>query len=288
MNRPNRSAALTANSYGKSKVRLTKVIRRGALHDVLEMAVDIRLEGDFAASYTDGDNTRVVATDSMKNTVYVLAKETDFSDIDAFATTLARHFVTTYSQVDAAEVAIEQTMMDRIGVDGQPHDHAFTLGRGDRRTCRCRVESDGAILFWGGVRGLEVLKSAGSQFVAFVEDRYRTLPDSTDRIFATSVDAEWRFSGLPSEATAAYAAIRSAMLACFAENESLAVQQTLLEMGEAALDACSAIDRVEMELPNQHRVPFDLKPFGLENPAEIFVPTDEPYGLIAGVVERAS
>ncbi|MEO0586252.1 MAG: factor-independent urate hydroxylase [Planctomycetota bacterium] len=283
-----RSAQLTRNSYGKSKVRLTKVVRRGDVHDVLEMSVNVHLEGDFAASYTDGDNTRVVATDSMKNTVYVLARETDFADIDAFAVALASHFVTTYTQVSAAEIAIEQTMFDRIPVDGTPHDHAFTSGRNDRRTCRCRLEDGGSPLCCGGVTGLEVLKSAGSEFVKFVDDRYRTLPDTTDRIFATSIDATWRFAERPSDPSGAFAAIRDAMLSCFSVNHSLAVQQTLLEMGEAALAACPEIDRVDMTLPNQHRVPFDLKPFGLDNPAEIFVPMDEPYGRISGRVERSA
>lgn len=278
---------LTANSYGKSRVRLTKVIRHGERHDVLEMSIDITLEGDFAASYTDGNNRLVVATDSMKNTVYVLARETDFYCIDDFANVLATHFVGTYAQVSSAEVTIQQTMFDRAPKDGGDHDHAFVGGRQDMRTCRVRVDQGSNPERYGGLTGLVVLKSAGSAFIDFVTDRFRTLPDTTERIFATTVDAEWRVSDPKVDATATYDFVRAAMVACFAEHQSLAVQQTLLEMGRAALAAAPAIDRVNLVMPNQHRIPFNLEPFGLDNPAMIFMPTDEPAGLIEGTVERS-
>src|SRR5438105_15803604 len=90
---------LSANSYGKSEIRLTKVVRNGPRHELLEFDVAIQLTGDFAASYTAGDNTKVVATDSMKNTVYVLAKENEFASPEQFAVILAEHFPRTYPQV---------------------------------------------------------------------------------------------------------------------------------------------------------------------------------------------
>ncbi len=286
---------LTHNAYGKSRVRLTKVLRpprspSHGRHDVLEMAVSISLEGDFAASYTAGDNRNIIATDSQKNTVYVLARETEFDCIDVFAVTLARHFVDTYPQVDAADVAIEQTLFDRIPVSGEPHAHAFTGGRVERRTARCRVARGGEVQRWGGIAGLVVLKSAGSEFHGFVDDRYRTLPDTTERIFATTVDAAWSFDNGehdPADATDTYDAIRPALLTTFATHHSLAVQQTLLEMGRAALDASPMITKIDLSMPNQHRIPFDLGPFGLDNPAMVFVPTDEPAGQITGTVERS-
>ncbi|MEM7576768.1 MAG: factor-independent urate hydroxylase [Planctomycetota bacterium] len=281
------SAKLSANSYGKSRVRLTKVIRQGDRHEVLEMSVDITLEGDFEASYTQGDNRSVVATDSMKNTVYVLARETEFDCIDAFAAVLANHFVKTYAQVSAAEIKIGQTMFDRVPQGADVHDHAFVGGRQDQRTCRVRAESGGALRIFGGVAGLVVLKSAGSEFVDFVTDRFRTLPDTTERIFATTIDAEWSVADLEAHATETYDLARSALVSCFADHHSLAVQQTLLEMGKAALGAAPAIERIDLSMPNQHRVPFNLEPFGLDNPAMIFVPTDEPAGQIRGTVERS-
>ncbi len=277
---------LVRHSYGKSRVRLTKVIRDGRRHDVLEMSVDITLEGGFAASYTDGDNRKVVATDSMKNTVYVLARELDFVAIDPFAQALAQHFVATYPQVSAAEISIQQTMLDRIALDGQTHEHAFVGGRRDQRTCRVKVRRGERVEWWGGIAGLVVLKSSGSAFVDFVSDRFRTLPDTTQRIFATTIDASWRFDDAQADASETYAAIRGQLLRCFADRHSLAVQQTLLDMGREALAAAPAIGEITLSMPNQHRIPFNLEPFGLDNPALIFVPTDEPSGQIRGTVAR--
>jgi urate oxidase len=280
-------AVLRQNSYGKSKIRLTKLIRRPHAHDLFELSVDVHLQGDFADSYTAGDNSKIVATDSMKNTVYVLAKEHPFNSIEEFASILARHFVNAYPQVTVANVRIEQTGWTRISVDGRPHPHAFVAGGPERRTCQANLERrSGTLTLSAGINSLAVLKTAGSEFSGFVNDRYRTLKDTRDRIFATSVDAEWLYSGQPNDFNLTYDSIRNALLKTFATHHSLAVQQTLLAMGEAALADCDAITSIKLSMPNNHRIPFDLKPFGLENANDIFVPSDEPHGLITGVVER--
>jgi urate oxidase len=274
---------LAHNSYGKSSVRLTKVVRRQKRHELLEMSVDIELQGDFTASYTEGDNSKVVATDSMKNTVYVVAKENDFDSIEAFALLLSRHFPATYKQVAGATVTIRQPAWDRIPIDGAPHSHAFVAGGEELRVCTAGTKP---FHLTGGLTGLKVLKTTGSEFADFVTDRYRTLKDTRDRIMATSVNAEWIYNADKTDFNAVYAAVRLAMLKTFAAHHSLAVQQTLLAMGDAVLNACPQIESIKLELPNLHRIPFDLTPFGLKNQNDIFIPVDEPYGLITGVVKR--
>jgi urate oxidase len=274
-------ASLEQNAYGKSSIRLTRVLR-GHRHNLLEMSVDILLHGDFAGSYTKGDNSTVIATDSMKNTVYVLAAENNFGSIEDFATLLCAHFKSTYPQVKSATVSISETIWNRIDVEGGSHPHAFVGGNTERRTCRAATNDS----LFGGIMGLQVLKTAQSEFSGFVSDRYRTLKDTTDRIFATTVEAEWKYGSESTDFNSAYFAIRSALLHAFASHHSLAVQQTLLAMGEAALAACSKIESIELKLPNQHRIPFNLEPFGLKNKNEIFVPTDEPFGIITGTVSR--
>ena len=281
-------ARLTSHSYGKSAIRVTKVIRGGGhprRHDLIEMSVKIALEGDFAASYESGDNAKIIATDSMKNTVYVLAKETDFRHVEDFAATLARHFVETYEQVTRATVGIEQANWVRIAHDGRPHEHAFTGGGRDARVCRASY--DGTRLdLTGGLRGLAVLKTTASEFRGFVSDRYRTLKDASDRIFATTVDATWTYAGAGGDYTRLHAATKRVILATFASHHSLAVQQTLLEMGRALLAEFDWIDDVTLEMPNQHRIPANLEPFGLGNDNEVFVATNEPFGVISGTVSR--
>ena len=280
-------ATLMHNAYGKSRVRLTKVVRAGSTHDLFEIDAAVQLEGDFAAAYQDGDNRNVIATDSVKNTVYVLAKENRFASVEEFGLILARHFVATYPQVSQATVELAQASWRRIDVDGKPHGHAFTSAGPQRRYARA-VANRGwpNPVLVGGVRDLQVLKTTGSEWRDFVDDRYRTLKDTRDRIMATKVDAEWTYNTLAGDFAARAAAIDAAILGTFATQHSLGVQQTLLAMGEAALAACDAIDAISFELPNLHRIPFNLEPFGLEFDNDVFVATDEPYGLIKGTVTR--
>jgi urate oxidase len=279
------SARLTANSYGKSDVRVTKVVRRGAVHDVLEFSVDVLLTGDFSRSYTHGDNGSIVATDSMKNTVYVLAKENEFATAEQFAVILAGHFPRTYPQVKSARVEVRQNNWARISVDGRPHDHAFVSGGADLHTA-VATASGGTTAVAGGVQDLLILKTTNSAFKGFVTDRYRTLKDADDRIFATRVTASWDYISARDNFAAVHPRIVEALLTTFARHMSYAVQETMFEMGKAALAASPEISRVSLRLPNKHRIPVNLHPFGLENQNEIFVWTDEPFGDISAVVER--
>jgi urate oxidase len=281
------TATLRHNSYGKSAVRLTKVVRTGKVHELFEITAAIQLEGDFEAAYRDGDNRKVVATDSIKNTVYVLAKENDFKSVEEFALILSRHFVGTYPQVSQATVELTRSSWRRIDVAGKPHDHAFTSAGPQLRYARAAANRGWPQpVLAGGVRGLLVLKTTASEWRDFVDDRYRTLKDTRDRIMATKVDADWTYNTLADDFPARAAAIDDAILTTFATQHSLGVQQTLLAMGEAALAACDAIDSISFELPNLHRIPFNLEPFGLKFENDVFVATDEPYGLIKGTVTR--
>jgi len=277
------SAKLSANTYGKSDIRLTKVIRKGARHELLEFSVDILLSGDFADSYLQGDNSKIVATDSMKNTVYVVAKENDFSSAEAFAILLAEHFPRTYSHVRSATVQIRQTYWNRIPTNGKPHDHAFVCAGPELHTVTAKSRPSSIT---GGLSNLLILKTTNSAFKEFITDRYRTLKDTDDRIFATSVTADWDYTSATVDFPTAHEKLRSALLEVFATHMSYAVQQTMFEMGKAALSACPQIKEIRLVCPNKHRIPVNLAPFGLENKNEIFVWTDEPFGNITATVTR--
>ena len=279
---------LTHNSYGKGDVRLTKVVRTGARHDLFEITADVQLEGDFAAAYNAGDNRNVVATDTMRNFVYVKAKERSFDSVEAFALILADEFVKTYPQVTRATVELAQSTWRRIEVDGKPHEHAFVDGGRQMRYAKAVNSRDVAFELTGGVRDLVVLKTTASAWRDFHTDRHRTLRDARDRIMATSIDAEWTFSRNhgSDDFNGTYDAITRAILTTFATRHSLGVQQTLKDMGDAALAACPGVDSISFALPNLHRIPFNLEPFGLKFENDIFVATDEPYGLIRGTITR--
>jgi urate oxidase len=278
---------LTANQYGKSGVRLTKVVRNGKTHTLHEYEVAIQCTGAFAAAYLDGDNRKVIATDSIKNTVYVLAKENQFETAEDFAILLASHFPNLYKQVKGCTVNITEARWDRIKVGGRPHVHSFVNGGSELHTVRVEVtKNDNPPVVFGGVTNLMVLKTTNSAWKDFWSDRYRTLKDADDRIFATSVTSEWQFDGGKIDFAAATNRIRMALLETFATHNSLGVQQTMYAMGEAALAAEPSIKNIRFRLPNQHRIPFNLDPFGLEFENDIFVWTDEPYGDISAFIER--
>lgn len=278
---------LTSNHYGKSGVRLTKVVRNGKTHTLHEYEVAVQVTGDFAAAYTRGDNRKCIATDSMKNTVYVLAKENQFNTAEEFGILLASHFPNLYKQVKSCTVEITEARWDRIKVGGRPHVHSFVNGGREQHTVRVNVaKKRKPPVVFGGLTDLLVLKTTNSAWKDFWTDRYRTLKDADDRIFATSITSEWEFAGRKVDYARATARIRTALLETFATHKSLGVQQTMYAMGEAALAAEPAIRNIRFRLPNKHRIPFNLDPFGLEWDKDIFVWTDEPYGDISAFIER--
>jgi urate oxidase len=274
-------------NYGKSSVRVTKVRRLADRHELVEMKVNITLNGAFERSYTHGENSSVVATDSMKNTVYLLAKDHPLDSPESFALYLADHFVNTYSQISAATIHIDQSLWRRINVAGVPHPTAFESGGAELRQAMVTVDrKNSATQIHGMLSELLVLKTTDSAFTGFVRDKYTSLPETTDRILATKMSAEWVFTGRKVDFNAAFLRIRTTMLETFAGHKSDAVQQTLYDMGEAALAAEPSIKGITLRMPNKHRVPFNFKPFGLEFNNDIFVTTDEPSGEIAATLER--
>ena len=279
------AAHLKASAYGKSQVRLTKVTRRADRHDLKEISVDILLEGNFDRSYTHGDNSLLVATDTMKNTVYALAKNHPLESIESFGAHLADHFLSRNAHLTAVTIDIAEQPWNRIDVKGKAHSHAFVGGGSEQRITNLRKTREGTRIE-SGVSGLLVLKTTDSAFTGFIRDEYTTLADTNDRIFATSVTAKWIYSSDRADYNASYEKIRKAMLEVFATHKSLGVQQTLYAMGEAALDVCGEISEIHLEMPNQHRLLINLAPFKMDNPNEIFVPTNEPFGLITATVAR--
>jgi urate oxidase len=278
---------LKQDFYGKSDIRVSKVIRHKSRHDLVEMSVDVILSGDFAESYLTGNNRKIVATDSMKNTVYVLAKRHPLDSIESFGMDLARHFLRTYPQVRRANVQIRQLSWQRIAVGGRPHPHAFRCGGSEMRTCGIgAVAGQSPVLVRSGLSDLMILKTTDSAFKGFVRDRYTTLPETGDRIFATSINAGWIYSRNDIDFNKAFANTRTALLETFARHKSLSVQQTLYAMGQTAMRRCKMISSIYITMPNKHRVLVNLQPFGIEKNKEVFVWTDEPYGNIFGSLER--
>jgi urate oxidase len=270
---------LGPNRYGKAETRLVRVHRDGATHGLVDLNVSIALAGDLTATHLTGDNSGVLPTDTMKNTVYAFAKEHGVTEPEEFALLLGRHFVETQPQVHGATVSVESFAWDRLG------PHSFQK-RGDFvRTTVVEVKPE-AVQVVSGVSGLTLLNSTDSEFHGFVEDRYTTLPPATDRILATAVEARWRHRTDDTDWAGSFAGALAALTAAFAGTYSYSLQQTLYAMGERILQERPEVAEVRLALPNKHHYPVDLSPFGLTNPNEVFIAGDRPYGLIEGSVVR--
>lgn len=278
-------AKLIGHRYGKARVRVMKILREGPVHTLKDLEVAVYLKGDFASSYTGGDNRNVVATDTIKNTVNVFARQHLGEEIERFGLILGEHFQTRYEQVHEAEIQILERPWKRLMVNGEPHPHSFAAGSEARMfasvTCR-----EGSKTIRSGIRNLVILKSSGSGFENYPKDEYTTLPETADRILATSFSATWTFKEQPDHYGGANEAILTAMLRIFANSYSPSAQTTLFQMGEAALSACAEISELDLAMPNRHCLLINLASFGLENKNEIFVPTDEPHGDITATVAR--
>ena len=264
---------LAGNSYGKSRVRVVKVSRRAEGHDLVELTVSVQFEGDFAAVHTTGDNTAVLPTDTMKNTVNALSKAWSGEQIEEFGSQLARHFLDDNPQVSRVRVEISQSQWIRID------RYAFTRGSEEKRTTEV-VGARGGISVQSGIENLIVLKTTGSAFEGYKKNRYTTLKETSDRILATAITAKWAYRTSAARFGACWQQAREEILKVFVERESPSVQHTAYAMGEAVLRAIPDITEIRLTLPNKHCLLVDLAPFGLDNPNEIFVPTDEPHGLI--------
>jgi len=270
------------NSYGKSAIRLVKVDRDGDAHRVRDLTIDIALVGDFAASYSAGDNTGVIATDTMKNTAYALAGEHLTGAIEDFGLALGRHFLGE-PQVDRATISIREVAWQPIGSSPD----AFTRDGSSARTARVAVGRD-EIVIRAGIAGLAVMKTANSAFAGFPRDRFTTLQETDDRIMATAVTADWRYAdGAARDFDNCYAGVRTTFLSVFADHHSESVQHSIWVIGQAILERHPEVAEVSMSLPNLHHWTVDLSPFGIENDRQVYVSTTEPHGLIEATIRRS-
>ena len=270
---------LGANQYGKAETRLVRVNRDGDRHTLRDLNVSVALRGDLEGTHLTGDNATVLPTDSMKNTVYALAGQYGVDQIEDFGLRLARHFVDSKPSIYAARVGIEEYGWIRLG------PHSFARESGQTRTAVLTYDGN-AVSAVGGLERLVLLNSTDSEFWGYAKDAYTTLPETRDRILATEVAAHWRFRALPGDWAESYAGARAALIAAFVDTYSLSLQQTLYRMGYGVLEKRPEIVEVRLSLPNKHHLLVDLAPFGLDNPNEVFVAADRPYGLIEGTVLR--
>ncbi|GAB3936549.1 urate oxidase [Kribbella albertanoniae] len=277
------------NQYGKAESRVVRIYRDTPRHQIRDLNVSTALRGNFEAAHISGDQSDVLPTDTQKNTAFAFAKEKGIGAIEDYALTLGAHFLDASPAASGARISVEEYAWERISVDGAEHDHAFVRGGSGVRNTIVNVSGRGAdrrTHVVSGISDLVVLKSTGSEFHGFLKDKYTTLPETDDRILATSLVARWRYDHTEVDWDKSYDGIKQLLLSQFATIHSLALQQTLYGMGEAVLAEHPEVAEIKFSAPNKHHFLVDLSPFEVENPGEVFIAADRPYGLIEATVIR--
>jgi urate oxidase len=282
---------LGPNQYGKAESRVVRIYRDTDRHEIRDLNVSTSIRGDFSDAHVTGDQASVLPTDTQKNTAFAFAKKYGVSSPEEYAVALGRRLLDATPAATGVRVRVEEHPWDRVTVDGREHDHTFVRRGGELRTVEADVTPDGLRLS-SGLTDLVVLKSTGSEFKGFLRDEYTTLPDADDRILATSLTAVWRHvHDSPDDVAGVdwddqHRAARALLLQAYAETYSHALQETLYAMGTLLLERTPAIAEVSFAAPNKHHFLVDLDPFGLDNPGEVFIAADRPYGLIEATVTR--
>lgn len=279
-------ARLSENRYGKSRVRLSRIMRQGDRHEFNEWTVRVLLHGDFEASFTEADNSCLLPTDTMKNTVYSIARDSKAATLEEYAMELGDYLLGNNPQVSKVSIEVDEKAWERMTVDGQSEATTFKLNGPEMQTVCAVKEKGGAWKIASGVDGLTILKTTKSAFTGYIKDKLTTLKPATDRIFGTRATATWDYASPSTDFAAVRARVIAAMLKEFAAHMSMSVQHTLFDMGKAALAAAPEIERIHLTMPNLHHLLADLSPFGQDNPNHIFVPIDEPHGYIEATIER--
>ncbi|WP_158167710.1 factor-independent urate hydroxylase [Mycolicibacterium smegmatis] len=276
---------LGKNQYGKAENRVVRIYRDSPRHEIRDLNVSTCLRGDFSGAHLTGDQSQVLPTDSQKQTAYAYAKQPGITTIEEYGLALARHFVDDVEPVAAARIEIDEYAWERVVVDGTEHDHTWIRKGQETRTAAVTVDADGAWIV-GGLKDLVILKSTGSEFAGFLTDEYTVLEPTHDRVMATSLIAQWRFTTTDAAWDDIYTGVKAHLVEQFAVLQSKALQQTLFHMGKAVLESYPMIAEVRLSAPNKHHFAYDLSRFGLENNNEVFHADDRPYGLIQATVIR--
>jgi len=271
-------------AYGKSGVRLVQVVRPGGRHAIRDLTIAIKFEGDYDTSYTGGDNSDVLPTDTMKNTVYALAARERLPEPEHFGIVLAEHFLERNPRLRQVTVDMQEHLWRRVAADGREQEQAFVREGPETRTAQVRVDRQHTQVH-AGIADLVIMKTADSAFAGFLRDELTTLPETRDRLLCTSMTATWRYDAGTAYPTT-WHAVRRTLLETFANHKSESVQHTLYAMGRAVLEAVADVADIHIVMPNRHHLPVDLTRFGLENRNEIFVATEEPFGLIQATLRR--
>ena len=277
---------LAENSYGSSRIHLLRVSKQQGRHDVREINLSINFEGDFEAAHVLGDNRKILPADTMKNTVYALARQHSIEPLENFGLHLIEHFLTYNAQVRRVVIQAKESLWTRLPQGGKPHASAFARSGEQERTSFLSGTREGTQVR-AGISNLPVLKTSNAAFEDFKKDPYTTLQEEADRILSIDINADWLYTDEDAEFGPLWHAVTKALLETFAEHESHSLQNTLYAMGESILANFENVSEIHLSLPSRQFHAADLAPLGMDNPDSVFLPVDEPRAVIEATLKKS-
>jgi urate oxidase/2-oxo-4-hydroxy-4-carboxy-5-ureidoimidazoline decarboxylase len=251
------------NYYGKGDVTVYRLHRDGAVPEgccpVFGANVMMLLYGDaFWPTYTTGDNTNLVATDSMKNFIQRETLNYTGFHLEGYCRFLCDKFLTTYPHTAGAQVAASEIPYLGVGEGGM----SFAPAGPDRAFARVEMSRSAAGLdiveVRSGIRGFRLLRLGGSAFHGFVRDQYTTLPDIKNRPLHMWLDVEWSYTGFEaafrdsaSQEEPVAKSVRYIVHDVFAGFESGSIQEVIYQIGCRVLEDIAAISQIDLEANNR-------------------------------------
>ena len=271
------------NYYGKGDVTVYRLQREGPVASggspVFGATVKMLVYGDrFWPTYTEGDNSGLVATDSMKNFIQRETLHFDGGDLESYCRFLAEKFLQTYPQTEGIQVSAEEIPYTSL----PPGGVAFTPGGPERLAARVEVERAGEELEFievqSAIRGFRLVRLGGSAFQGFVRDQYTTLPEIANRPLHMWLDLQWLYTAPAAGFTDGRVAarVRNIVHHVFHSFESGSIQQVIYQIGTRILAEISCVASVDLEANNRTWDTVD------EQGQQVGVYTDPrpPYGCL--------
>jgi len=294
------SFQIIESAYGKAGVKILHVSQQGSVHTIRELEVETLLTLNNHKDYKRGDNSDIIATDTQKNTVYILAKQYGISSPEEFGLILANHFISKYPWVVKAKVTLSAHPWQRItDKAGRPHNHAYVSTPTAVRVASVVLARGSMPVVSAGIRNLRVLKTTQSAFVNFVSDEYRSLPDFKDRLFSTIVTADWTYSKINKELNFdwAFSSTKDIILEVFAGPAdkgifSASVQNSQFLTQKTILEKIPQVEKVFISMPNVHYFGFDFSKFpkipelAEKCSGDVYHLVDKPSGQITSTLSR--
>ena len=277
------------NYYGKGDVTVYRLHRNGVVPEgrspIFGANVLLLIYGDaFWPTYTTGDNTGLIATDSMKNFIQRETMHFAGFDLESYCRFLTEKFLTTYPHVSGAKMSATEIPYDGIGDTGLAFapdgpDRAFSHVELIREANQLRV-----LDVRSGIRGFRLLRLGGSAFHGFVRDEYTTLPDIQNRPLHMWLDVEWTYTRVESafQEGSITREVRRIVKRIFDNFESGSIQEVIYQIGSRMLEEIPDIAGVDLEANNRT---WDTV---VEQGDELGVYTDSrpPYGCLGLSLRR--